>query len=97
MRRIVCFAMLLYQAHAYAPSGPQPPCGEAAVPGYPGLDNSPNVRVRQLKITRILFRQQLAIAVNRRIEAGHVHFLRLGRQLLECQGTQPIYFWHEAQ
>jgi len=36
--------MLLCQAHGYAQSGPQPPCGEAPVPPYPGLDTSPSVK-----------------------------------------------------
>ena len=36
--------MLLCQAHGYAQSGPQPPCGEDPVPPYPGLDSSPIVK-----------------------------------------------------
>jgi hypothetical protein len=32
-------AMLLCQAHGYAQSGPQPPCGDEPVPPYPGLDD----------------------------------------------------------
>ena len=40
----MCFAILLFQAPGYAQAGPQPPCGEATVPAYPGLDSSPNVR-----------------------------------------------------
>jgi hypothetical protein len=45
-RRIgfVFSAMLLCQAHGYAQSGPQPPCGKDAVPPYPGLDDSPIVK-----------------------------------------------------
>jgi hypothetical protein len=37
-------AMLLCQAHGYAQSGPEPPCGKEAVPPYPGLDDSPIVK-----------------------------------------------------
>jgi hypothetical protein len=44
MIRFVFSAMLLWQAHGYAQSGPQPPCGEEPVPTYPGLENSPTVR-----------------------------------------------------
>jgi hypothetical protein len=43
----VCFvlsAMLLCQAHGYAQSGPQPPCGKEPVPPYPGLDESAIVK-----------------------------------------------------
>jgi hypothetical protein len=36
--------MLLCQAHGYAQSGPQPPCGTEPLPPYPGLDNSPIVK-----------------------------------------------------
>jgi hypothetical protein len=36
--------MLLYQAHGFAQSGPQPPCGTAPVPAYPSLDDSPIVK-----------------------------------------------------
>jgi len=36
--------MLLYQAHGFAQSGPQPPCGAAPVPAYPSLDDSPIVK-----------------------------------------------------
>jgi hypothetical protein len=32
--------LLLSQAHAYAQSGPQPPCGAEPVPAYPGLNDS---------------------------------------------------------
>jgi hypothetical protein len=42
--RFVFSAMLLCQAHGYAQSGPQPPCGKETVPPYPGLDNSPIVK-----------------------------------------------------
>ena len=41
MLRSICFAILLCQAHAYPQPGPQPPCGKAAVPGYPDLDSFP--------------------------------------------------------
>jgi hypothetical protein len=40
----VLLAMLLCQAHGYAQSGPQPPCGNEAVPLYPGLDDSAIVK-----------------------------------------------------
>jgi hypothetical protein len=40
----MCFAILLLQGLGYAQSGPQPPCGEAAVPAYPDVDNPPNVK-----------------------------------------------------
>jgi hypothetical protein len=36
--------MLLCQAHGYAQSGPQPPCGTEPLPPYPGLDHSPIVK-----------------------------------------------------
>jgi hypothetical protein len=36
--------MLICQVHAYAQSGPQPPCGEYPVPPYPGLDDPPIVK-----------------------------------------------------
>ena len=36
--------MLLCQAHGYAQSGPQPPCGMDPVPPYPGLNDSPTVK-----------------------------------------------------
>jgi hypothetical protein len=42
--RFVFTAMLLCQAHGYAQSGPQPPCGKETVPPYPGLDHSPIVK-----------------------------------------------------
>jgi hypothetical protein len=40
-RRIqfVLSAILLCQAHGFAQSGPQPPCGKEPVPPYPGLDD----------------------------------------------------------
>jgi hypothetical protein len=44
MIRFVFSVMLLCQAHGYAQSGPQPPCGKDPVPPYPGLDNSPSVK-----------------------------------------------------
>jgi hypothetical protein len=44
MIRFVFSVILLCQAHGYAQSGPQPPCGEEPVPSYPGLDNSPIVK-----------------------------------------------------
>jgi hypothetical protein len=44
MMRFVLAVILLCQAHGYAQSGPQPPCGEAPVPPYPGLDHSPIVK-----------------------------------------------------
>ncbi|MGA2722321.1 MAG: DUF6675 family protein [Bryobacteraceae bacterium] len=44
MIRFVFSVMLLWQAHSYAQSGPQPPCGEEPVPPYPGLENSPSVK-----------------------------------------------------
>jgi len=37
--RLVLLAMLLCQAHGYARSGPQPPCGKEPVPPYPVLDD----------------------------------------------------------
>jgi uncharacterized protein DUF6675 len=37
--RFVLLAVLLCQAHGYAQSGPQPPCGKEPVPPYPGLDD----------------------------------------------------------
>jgi len=37
-------ATLLCQAHGYAQSGPQPPCGREPVPTYPGLDDSATVK-----------------------------------------------------
>ena len=42
--RFVLSAMLLCQAHGYAQSGPQPPCGKEPVPPYPGLDDSAIVK-----------------------------------------------------
>ena len=42
--RFVFSLMLLCQAHGYAQSGPQPPCGEYPVPPYPGLDSAPSVK-----------------------------------------------------
>jgi hypothetical protein len=42
--QFVLLAMLLCQAHGYAQSGPQPPCGNEPIPPYPGLDDSPNVK-----------------------------------------------------
>ncbi len=44
MIRFVFSVMLFCQAHGYAQSGPQPPCGEDPVPPYPGLDHSPIVK-----------------------------------------------------
>jgi hypothetical protein len=44
MLRCLCFVVLLCPAHGYGQLGPQPPCGEAAVPPYPGLDDSPSVK-----------------------------------------------------
>ena len=44
MTRFVIPLLLLCQAHGYAQSGPQPPCGSDPDPPYPGLDNSPIVR-----------------------------------------------------
>jgi hypothetical protein len=41
---VVLLAMLFSQAHGYAQSGPQPPCGRDPVPAYPGLDDSAIVR-----------------------------------------------------
>jgi hypothetical protein len=38
-------AMLLCQAHGYAQSGPQPPCGKEPIPPYPGLDDSAVVKL----------------------------------------------------
>src|ERR1035437_5175311 len=43
--RFVLSAMLLCQAHGYAQSGPQPPCGNEPVPPYPGLDDSAVVKL----------------------------------------------------
>jgi hypothetical protein len=42
--RFVFSAILLYQAHGFAQSGPQPPCGTEPVPAYPGLDDSSIVK-----------------------------------------------------
>jgi hypothetical protein len=44
MFRSLCFAMLLFQAPDYVQIEPRPPCGEATVPPYPALDNSPVVK-----------------------------------------------------
>ena len=44
MIRFLLSAMLLCQAHGYAQSGPQPPCGMDPVPPYPGLDSPPTVK-----------------------------------------------------
>jgi hypothetical protein len=44
MLRSICFVILLCQAHGYAQLRPQPPCGQATVPPYPGLDNPPIVK-----------------------------------------------------
>jgi Family of unknown function (DUF6675) len=37
-------AILLCQAHGYAQSGPQPPCGREPIPPYPGLEDSAIVK-----------------------------------------------------
>src|ERR1700674_385631 len=42
--RLVLTAMLLCQAHGFAQSGPQPPCGKEPIPPYPGLDDSAIVK-----------------------------------------------------
>ena len=42
--RFVLSAMLLCQAHGYAQSGPQPPCGREPFPPYPDLDDSAIVK-----------------------------------------------------
>jgi hypothetical protein len=42
--RFVISATLLCQAHGYAQSGPQPPCGNKPVPPYPGLDDPATVK-----------------------------------------------------
>jgi hypothetical protein len=44
MLRSICFVILLCQANGHAQLRPQPPCGEATVPPYPGVDNSPIVK-----------------------------------------------------
>ena len=44
MIRFIFPVVLLCQAHGYAQSGPQPPCGEEPAPAYPGLENSPTVK-----------------------------------------------------
>ena len=44
MIRFVLSAILICQAHGYAQSGPQPPCGEDANPPYPALDDAPVVK-----------------------------------------------------
>jgi hypothetical protein len=44
MIRFVFSVILLCQAHGYAQSGPQPPCGKESVPPYAALDNSPSVK-----------------------------------------------------
>jgi hypothetical protein len=44
MIRFVFTAMLLCQAHGYAQSGPQPPCGKETVPSYPDVDSAPSVK-----------------------------------------------------
>ena len=36
--------MLLFQAHVYGQSRPEPPCGQDAVPPYPAVDSSPVVK-----------------------------------------------------
>jgi hypothetical protein len=41
---LVFSAILLCQAHSYAQSGPQPPCGMEPVPTYPALDDSAAVK-----------------------------------------------------
>ena len=41
--QFVLSVLLLYQAHAYAQSGPQPPCGTEPVPPYPGLGDPATV------------------------------------------------------
>jgi hypothetical protein len=43
MIRFVFSVMLLGQAHGYAQSGPQPPCGTQPIPSYPGPDDAPIV------------------------------------------------------
>ena len=43
--RFVLSVMLLCQAHGYAQSGPQPPCGKEPVPPYPGLDDAAIVKL----------------------------------------------------
>ena len=40
----ILLTMLFCQAHGYAQSGPQPPCGMQPVPPYPGLDDSAVVK-----------------------------------------------------
>jgi hypothetical protein len=42
--RFVLSAMLLCQAHGYAQSGPQPPCGKEPIPPYPGVNDSAVVK-----------------------------------------------------
>ena len=44
MIRFVLMTLLLCQAHTYAQSGPQPPCGQDPVPSYPAVDHSPVVK-----------------------------------------------------
>jgi hypothetical protein len=44
MIRFLFSVVLLCQAHGFAQSGPQPPCGKQPVPPYPGLDDSPSVK-----------------------------------------------------
>ncbi|MBZ5624972.1 MAG: hypothetical protein LAQ69_40665 [Acidobacteriia bacterium] len=42
--RFVLTAALFCLTYGFAQSGPQPPCGKATVPPYPGLNNSPIVK-----------------------------------------------------
>ena len=51
----------------------------------PGERSHVEIIVRQLEAAGALFRKQSPIALNRRIDAGHIHRLNLGRQPLECQ------------
>jgi hypothetical protein len=43
--RFVLSAMLLWQVHGYAQSGPQPPCGTESVAPYPGLNDPAVVKL----------------------------------------------------
>ncbi len=44
MLRFAFSLMLLCQAHAYAQTRPEPPCGKESVPPYPSLEDSPTVK-----------------------------------------------------
>ena len=68
-------------------------------PVFAGRGDRSHVKIviRRLEAARLLFRKQFAIAVDRRIEARHVHLLRFGRQLLKCQCSERAHLWHDAE